>query len=135
MADYKVTKRPGNIFNTTAATASQVAATIPSDELGDDIAFEVYARVRAVATDNFDEAQLYHRVGLFLRDGSTLSQIGSTTSLVTIESVGGRDVAFNVNGNDVEVQVSPADTTPLTWSIDLDVRLVTEYDANSGWTH
>jgi len=136
MADYTITKRPGNVFNTTAATANQVAATIPTDEIGDDLAFSVEAEIRAVSTDNFDEAQLYRIQGLFLRDGATLAQVGSTSNVITaIESVAGRDVNFNVSGDDIQVRVSPDDTTPLTWSIDLSVKVVSAYDANAGWTH
>ena len=84
--DYTVNTRPGNIFNTTAATADQVAVNIPSDELGDNVAFSVRVSILAIATDDYDEAQNYVIEGLFLRDGSTLSQVGSTAALVTIGS-------------------------------------------------
>ena len=136
MADYKVTMRPGNVFNTSANTANQVAATIPTDEIGDNVAFSVTAHVRAVATDDFDEAFDHAAVGTFLREGATLTQVGSTRSLYTANDTNGsRSFNFNVDGDDIQVRVVPNDATPLTWSIDLDVNVMSAYEANSGWTH
>ena len=133
MADYNIKERDGSVLNTTAATANQVAVTIPTET---DTLYLVEAVITAVATDNFDEGQAYGIVGLFKNDGGTLSQIGSTGTLFTaIESVGGRDVNFNATGTDIQVRVSPADTTPLTWLCDIKVRTLTAYEANSGWIH
>lgn len=134
--DYANGTRKGSVFNTTAATANQVAVTIPTDEIGDDTLIRLEAKITAVATDNYDEGQYYWLVGLFKRDGGTLAQIGSTASVITaIESVGGRDANFNVSGDDIQIRVSPADTTPLTWKIDTVVDVTVGYSANSGYVH
>lgn len=130
---YAPKRRPGSILNTTAATANQVAVVIPTD---DDVVYTVEAKIWAVSTDNFDEGQFYWIVGLFKNDGGTLSQIGSTQSVITaLESVAGRDVDFNVSNENIQVRVSPADTTPLTWMVDVDIVRVTDYNAKSGWIH
>lgn len=123
--------RYGVAFNTTAATANQVAATIPLNR--NNTAYVVTARIVSLATDEFDEADSYGRVGTFLNDGGTVSQVGSTTSLWTHETVAGRDVNFNVNGTNLEVRVSPADTTPLTWLIQVDVTVNQQWIANMGF--
>lgn len=134
--DYANGTRKGSVWNTDTATANQVAVTIPTDEIGDDTLIRLEAKITAVATDNYDEGQYYWLVGLFKRDGGTLAQIGATASVITaIESVGGRDANFNVSGDDIQIRVSPADTTPLTWKIDTVVDVTVGYSANSGYVH
>lgn len=131
MADYTPQSRLGQVFNTSAATANQVALTVPTST---DKLYAIYANVMAVATDNFDEGQLYGIVGLFLNDGGTLAQIGATTDVhAAIESVGGRDINFNVSGTSVQLRVTPADATPLTWLCEVRVQELSKYQANSGW--
>lgn len=133
--DYANGTRKGSVFNTTAATANQVAVTIPTDEIGDDTLIRLEAKITAVATDNYDEGQYYWLVGLFKRDGGTLAQIGATASVITaIESVS-RGANFNVSSDDIQIRVSPADTTPLTWKIDTVVDVTVGYSANSGYVH
>jgi hypothetical protein len=125
--------RYGVAFNTTASTANQVAATFPCNR--NDTLYTLYAIVLAVATDNFDEGQSYGRVGTFLNDGGTVTQVGSTTSLWTHETVGGRDVDFNVDTPTVQLRVSPDDTTPLTWLIQAEVTVCQKWTANMGFVN
>ncbi len=131
MADFTPQSRLGQVFNTSAATANQVALTVPTSS---NKSYRIEARVTNLATDNYDESDTYGIVGLFLNDNGTLAQVGSTQNLHTaIETVGGRDVNFNVSGTNVQLRVSPADTTPLTWLCDVIVQEISKYQANSGW--
>jgi hypothetical protein len=130
MAIYSVTNR-GTVFNTTAATASQEALLIPTQT---DSVIRVKVEITSCATDDYDEGDTYEIVGLFKNDGGTLSLIGSVTAVHTaIETTGGRDVTLAVSGTDISVDISPSDTTPLTWVINPTVTVVTKYAANSGW--
>jgi len=131
MADFTPQRRVGQVFNTSAATANQVALTVPTSR---DKAYLIKATVTSLATDNFDETDAYGIVGLFKNDGGTLAQVGATGALFTaIETIAGRDVNFNVSGSDVQLRVTPADATPLSWLCDVTVQEVSKYAANSGW--
>ena len=130
MASYNA-KHRGTVFNTTAADASQEALLIPTQE---NSVVRVDVEVTCCATDDYDEGGTYQVVGYFRNAAGTLTQVGATTAVhAAIEDVGGRDVALAVSGTDVSIDISPADTTPLTWVINADVTEVTKYAANSGW--
>jgi hypothetical protein len=124
--------RFGVAFNTSAATANQVAATL-NLAAPENATTTVQAVIMAVATDNGDEGQSYGIVGTFLNDGGTVAQVGSTTALWTHETVGGRSVDFNLDGTTLQIRVSPADTTPLTWLVSCDVSICQAWIANMGF--
>jgi hypothetical protein len=124
--------RFGVAFNTSAATADQVAATL-NLATPEDATTTVTAVITAVATDNGDEGQSYGIVGTFLNDGGTVAQVGSTTALWTHETVGGRSVDFNLSTSTLQIRVSPSDATPLTWMVSCDVWICQQWIDNMGF--
>lgn len=111
-----------NIFgvglNTTNATQT-VAATI---ETFNDRCYVVEAVILATETDDHDEVASYGRVATFRNDGGTLTQVGTTTSLWTHEDTGGWDVDFNVNGENIEIRVTGAASTNVSWLVDAVIK-------------
>lgn len=119
-------------FNTTAAldpdtSAPWIAATIQTFP---DRVYQVLAKILAVETEDHDEAASYILVGVFLNDGGTLSQVGSTTDVSTIESTGGWAVAFDVDGDEIQIIVTGAASTNIAWLIDAEIKNLGGYSAN-----
>lgn len=121
-----------NIFgvglNTTDATQT-VAATIATDS---DSAYQVIARVLATETTDHDEIASYVLVAAFKNDGGTLTQVGATTAVSTIESTGGWAVDFDVDGTDIQIKVTGAGSTNISWLVDADVKELSLYIPNGG---
>jgi len=113
-------------LNTTDATQT-VAATIPTFT---DRAYLVTAKVLATETVDHDEVGSYVMVGLFKNDGGTLTQVGSTTDLSVIESTAGWAVAFAVSGTDIQIKVTGAAATVMSWLVDAEVKNLGSYLAN-----
>jgi hypothetical protein len=123
------TQRSGNILNTTAATANQVITTTATVE---DQGYAVIARIYGVSTDNFDEGFFYELKGFFLNDGGTLAIVGAVAQTVNIESAAATPTMVATAGN-IEVRITPADTTPITWRADLEIQAVQQYIPNGGY--
>ena len=107
-------RRTGVILNTTDATET-VAVTFPTKI---DTSYHVMARIVAVETVDHDEMAAYTIVGGFKNDGGTLTQVGSTAALVTIESTSAWAVAFGVSGTTIQIKVTGAALTVMTWRVD-----------------
>lgn len=115
--------------NTTDATQT-VAATVSTDT---DRLYVLTAIIGAVDTGDYNEGASYGRVATFKNDGGTVTQIGSTTSLWTHEDTAGWDVDFNISGTTIRVRVTGAAATNITWLVDVDVKELGAYVANSGF--
>lgn len=115
-----------NIFGVGIATddATQtVAATIAT---ATDTAYQVILKVLATETTDHDEIASYVLIGAFKNDGGTLTQVGSTTDVSTIESTGGWGVVFAVSGTDIQVKVTGAADTAVSWLVDGEVKNLTQ---------
>jgi len=123
------TQRDGSILNTSAATANQVITTTTTV---DDQAYAIVARVYGVSTDNFDEAFFYEMKACFLNDGGTLAQVGATATTVNIETVNATP-SLAATGSNIEVRITPADSTPITWRADIEIQAIQQYIANGGY--
>ena len=115
--------------NTTDATQT-VAAVV---ETATDRAYLLTAKVVATETTDHDEAASYGRAATFANDGGTVSQVGSTTDLWTHEDTAGWDVDFNISGTDVRLRVTGAAATAVSWLVDIDVKELGQFAANSGF--
>lgn len=102
-------------LNTTDATET-VAATFQTKT---DTAYYIRARIVAVETVDHDEIGVYDIIGGFKNDGGTLTQVGSTAAVATIESTSAWAVAFAVSGTVVQVKVTGAALTVMTWRVDM----------------
>lgn len=121
----------GVYTNTTDGTAT-VAATFTTR---DDHAYGVTARITATETTDFDEQAFYIRYALFKNDGGTLALVGSITTTSTIESTAGWDVTLVASGDDIQVKVTGAASTNITWLVQMDVIEVGKYVAAYGPTN
>ena len=126
------TQRSGNILNTTAATANQVITTTATVE---DQGYAVIARIYGVSTDNFDEGFFYELKGFFLNDGGTLAIVGAVAATVNIESgpAAAATPTMVATAGNIEVRITPANTTPITWRADLEIQAVQQYIPNGGY--
>lgn len=113
---------------TTDATQT-IAATIGTLN---NRAYLVEAHVLAVNTTDNTQAASYVLVGLFNNNGGTLAQVGSTTNVSTIESNAAWDVAFAVSGTDIQIKVTGAAGTNISWLVDADIKNLGAVLANSG---
>ncbi len=108
----------GVAINTTDATQT-VAATIATVT---DRAYQVIAKVLATETADHDEIASYVLIAAFKNDGGTLAQVGATTDVSTIESTGGWAVDFAVSGTDIQIKVTGAGSTLVSWLVDAEIR-------------
>jgi hypothetical protein len=115
-------------INTTDATQT-VAATIATQN---DNVYQVVAKVLATETTDHDEVASYILVGLFNNDGGTLSQIGATTNLSTIEVTAGWAVDFAVSGETIQIKVTGAGSTNISWLVDADVKVFQQFIEDGG---
>lgn len=118
----------GVAINTTDATQT-VAATVTTYN---DAIFQVTARVVAAVTSDRSKGAGYTLIGVFKNNGGTLTQIGSTTVVSSIESDGGLDAAFAVSSPDIQVKVTGIAATNISWLVAADVQNLSAYYANSG---
>ena len=123
------TQRSGNILNTTTATTNQVITTTATV---DDQGNAVIARIYGISTDSFDEGFFYELKGFFLNDGGTLAIVGAVVETVNIDSVAATPSMVATGGN-IEVRISPLNTTPITWRADLEIQAVQQYIPNGGY--
>lgn len=115
-------------INTTDATET-VAATIATKT---DRAYHVLAQILATETDDHDEIASYIIAGTFKNDGGTLTQVGSTGEVYTAESTGSWAVAFAVSGTDIQIKVTGAASTNISWLVDADIKNLGQFLANGG---
>jgi hypothetical protein len=115
---------------TTDATQT-VAATIATFT---DRAYQVIAKVLATETTDHDEIASYLLVAAFKNDGGTLTQVGSTTNLSTLESTGGWAVDFAVSGTTIQILVTGAADTSISWLVDAEIKNLGQVMASSGNT-
>lgn len=105
-------------LSTTDATET-VAATIPTFT---DRAYHVHATIVATETDDHDEVASYEIAATFKNDGGTVTQVGSTGEIYAGESTGGWAVAFAVDGTNIQIKVTGAAATNVSWLVDAEIK-------------
>lgn len=109
MSDKYIASEPG--VQTTDGSATTVATYTPADGT----AILIHASILGRNTDGSEGAG-YILVGAFRRVGSTVYQIGSTTTVSSAEDDGTWNAAFSISGTDVNVQVTGAASTTINWT-------------------
>lgn len=110
---------PGEV-QTASATATVVASFAMLDLTV--VTFEyVVTCARRTATS---KGGTYRAAVTYRRNGAGPTIVGSNVAQTDQETTAGDGVAWNVNGNTIEVKVTAADTDPRNWGCELTVREV-----------
>lgn len=121
----------GVYFNTTNATPG-IAAYFPTRN---DAAYEGHFRITAFRTDGTAGVASYWRRAVFVNDGGTLTQVGSTQTIGTdVESaaLAGADVAVAGSGENINVTVTGVAAINMTWNVSAEVQQIGQWADDGG---
>lgn len=141
MSDYTVSTRVatearnfGTHVTTTDATVTPVATVFTNSSR----IYTIRAHVQGLTADTTTGQASYFLVGLFKNVAGTLTQVGSTTVVSSIESNGAWDCAFAIVAAtatataSVVVNVTGVAATTISWHAQVDVIQGQAYAAASG---
>ena len=115
-------------FNTTDGTQA-VAASISTYTDG---VFQVIAKILAVCTSDRSKGASYVLIAAFKNNGGTLAAIGSTTVVSALETDAGWDADLELSGTDIQIKVTGASSTDISWLVDAEIKNLSAYYANGG---
>lgn len=121
----------GVYLNTTGATPA-VAAYFPTRN---DAAYEGHFRITAFRTDGTAGVVSYWRRAVFVNDGGTLTQEGSTQTIgtdVETAALAGATVAIAASGENINVTVTGVADINLSWNVSAEVQQIGQWVANGG---
>lgn len=114
---FNVATRDGVVFSTTNSDLTN--AVTFATRVNKLYWFEV--KVMAIRTDTYDQAAQYWLAAAFRNDGGTLTQVGSTRSVITAnEDAAGWIAELYTDGTTIGVRVA-GEGNPVRWRIKSDI--------------
>lgn len=92
-----------------------------SDPIATDSVLQVVAEVLAMSTSGATQTASYVRRATFRDVAGVPSQLGTTSSVYTEESVAGYDVAFSLSGSSILLDVQDDGVSPSYWTAKITV--------------
>ena len=102
------------------AVASASATTIRTVPITSDYLTTIIARANG-RSNALTKYASFIISGAFVNVGGTVSQVGSTASIMAVENDAAFNLSFAISGTNVLVQVTSANSNPHRWSCDVEI--------------
>lgn len=124
MPDYTVSTlvaKETRLFGPHAVTTDATVTVVATVSTGASRIYTIIAKVQGMTSDTTTGQASYYLIGLFKNVAGTLTQVGSTTVVSSIESNGAWDCAFAISGTNVIVNITGVAATTIFWHAQVEV--------------